>query len=71
MIADKSCEATWRGPFGIACRAWSVRWEYGQRTRKSITMADEDGACRIATCYATGSLATMPSCLSAVYLSGR
>lgn len=69
IIPSKACEATWHGPFGIACRAWSARWEYGKRTHKGISVADEDGACRIATCYSTSRLTKIPSCLSAVYLS--
>jgi hypothetical protein len=71
MIADRKCEATWRGPFGITCRAWNARWQYGKPARKGVMLADEDGACRIATCYSTSRLAKIPSCLSAVYLSNR
>lgn len=69
MIADKSCEATWYGPLGTTCRAWTLRWTYAKPTRKGIVMADEDGACRIATCYSTSKLTKIPSCLYAVYVA--
>ena len=71
MIADKSCEATWRGPLGISCRAWRVDWTYGKPAHKGVMMSEEDGACRIATCYSSTRLSKMPSCLYAVYLAPR
>lgn len=37
MIANKGCEATWRDPFGKERSAWEIRWEYGQRTHKSLS----------------------------------
>jgi hypothetical protein len=30
IIANKSCEAVWRGPFGIERSAWWVSWQYGK-----------------------------------------
>lgn len=71
MIASQSCEATWNGPLGLSCRAWRVSWAYHSPVRKGVMLADEDGACRVATCYASGSLKAMGSCLSAVYLRRR
>jgi hypothetical protein len=71
MIASQSCEAMWQGPLGLRCRAWKVGWTYNRPVRKGVILADEDGACRIATCYASGKLRAMGSCLSAVYLRRR
>jgi hypothetical protein len=34
MIANKSCEAVWRGPFGIERSAWWVSWQYGRPAYK-------------------------------------
>lgn len=34
MIANKSCKAVWRGPFGIERSAWWVRWQYGRPADK-------------------------------------
>jgi surfeit locus 1 family protein len=36
MVANKSCEAIWRGPFGIERSAWWVSWEHGKPSSKSI-----------------------------------
>jgi hypothetical protein len=35
MVANKSCEAVWRGPFGIERSAWWVNWQYGRPAYKT------------------------------------
>jgi hypothetical protein len=37
MVANKACEATWRGPFGMVHSAWWVRWEFRKPPRKSLS----------------------------------
>jgi hypothetical protein len=35
IIANKSCEAVWQGPFGIERSAWWVSWQYGKPAYKT------------------------------------
>lgn len=41
-IANRQCEAFWRGPFGIEKSVWWIDWSFGRPAQKMVFLRDRD-----------------------------